>query len=217
MRSFKLRIATIIFIYLNMETDGYKIRDQSKPHYVTFTVVNWVDVFTRQVYKYILIENLNYCIKEKGMIVFGYVIMSNHLHLIVQSSMNDLSGVIRDFKKYTAKAIINKIKVDRESRREWMLELFSKATESHGRNKAYQFWRYGNHPEEIYSQKFLWSKLDYMHLNPVRAGLVEKASHYKYSSASNYVFGEGELDVSLVDSPVIDVHSNSKFWKSIVW
>ncbi|WP_226539482.1 REP-associated tyrosine transposase [Neotamlana laminarinivorans] len=200
-----------------METDGYKIRDQSKPHYVTFTVVNWVDVFTRQVYKYILIENLNYCIKEKGMIVFGYVIMSNHLHLIVQSSMNDLSGVIRDFKKYTAKAIINKIKVDRESRREWMLELFSKATESHGRNKAYQFWRYGNHPEEIYSQKFLWSKLDYMHLNPVRAGLVEKASHYKYSSASNYVFGEGELDVSLVDSPVIDVHSNSKFWKSIVW
>ncbi len=68
-----------------METDGYKIRNQSKPHYITFTVVDWVDIFTRQVYKDIIIENLNYCIKEKSMIVFGYVIMSNHLHLVIQS------------------------------------------------------------------------------------------------------------------------------------
>lgn len=167
-----------------MEKDGYKIRDQSKPHYVTFTVVGWIDVFTRKVYKDMLIENLNYCIKEKGLVVFGYVIMSNHIHLILQSKTNDLSGIIRDFKKHTAKAIIRHIKEERESRREWMLGLFSKVTETHNRNKTYQFWRYGNHPEEIYSEKFLWSKLDYIHLNPVRAGLVEKASHYKYSSAS---------------------------------
>ena len=200
-----------------METDGYKIRDQSKPHYITFTVVDWIDVFTTQVYKDIIIESLNYCIKEKGMVVFGYVIMSNHIHLILQSKENDLSGLIRDFKKHTAKIMLRQIKTGRESRREWMLLLFSKAIETHNRNKTYQFWRYGNHPEEIYSEKFLWSKLDYIHLNPVRSGLVEKASHYLYSSASNYVQGTGILEVSLVENPVIDVHSDTSFWKSIVW
>lgn len=121
---------SLVFIYLKMETDGYKIRDQSKPHYITFTLVDWVDIFTRQVYNDIIIENLDYCIKEKGMIVFGYVIMSNHVHLIIQSKENDLSGLIRDFKKFTAKAIINQINTGKESRREWMLELFSKATET---------------------------------------------------------------------------------------
>ncbi len=200
-----------------METDGYKIRDQTKPHYVTFTVVDWIDVFTRKIYKDIIVENINYCVKEKGMIVFGYVIMSNHLHLIIQSKNNDLSGLIRDFKKFTAKAIINQIKTGRESRREWMLALFSKATETHGRNKTYQFWRYGNHPEEVYSTKFLWSKLDYIHLNPVRSGLVEKASQYKFSSAQNYVEGSGIIDITLVDNPVMNVHNDDAFWKSIVW
>ena len=59
-----------------------------------------------------------------------------------------------------------------------MLERFKKATETHNRNKNYQFWQYGNHAEEIYSHKFMWSKLDYIHLNPVRSGIVEKASYY---------------------------------------
>ena len=86
-----------------------------------------------------------------------------------------------------------------------MLERFKKATETHSRNKNYQFWQYGNHAEEIYSEKFMWSKLDYVHLNPVRAGIVEKASHYLYSSASNYVTNQGLLNIELVDNPIIDV------------
>jgi REP element-mobilizing transposase RayT len=143
--------------------------------------------------------------------------MSNHVHLIIQSKHDNLSDIIRDFKKHTAKVILKQIKEGRESRREWLLERFSKATESHNRNKTYQFWKYGNHPEEIYSTKFLWVKLDYIHLNPIRSGLVEKASHYKYSSATNYVLGDGLLGVTVIDNPVIDVHSNDAFYKSIAW
>ena len=94
--------------------------------------------------------------------------MSNHLHMVVQSGNGELSDLLRDFKKFTASKIIEKIKSDPESRREWMLERFKLATESHSRNKNYQFWQYGNHPEEIYSTKFMWSKLDYIYLNPVR-------------------------------------------------
>lgn len=117
------------------------------------------------------------------MVLYGSVIMSNHIHIIVQSGDGELSDLLRDFKKFTATKIIEKIKSDPESRREWMLERFKLATESHSRNKNYQFWQYGNHPEEIYSSKFMWSKLHYIHLNPVRAGIVMKASHYIYSSA----------------------------------
>jgi REP element-mobilizing transposase RayT len=63
--------------------DGYKIRDQYRPHYVTFTVTDWVDVFSRTIYKNILIENLKFCQKEKDLIIFGFCIMSNHVHAIL--------------------------------------------------------------------------------------------------------------------------------------
>jgi hypothetical protein len=94
-----------------------------------------------------------------------------------------------------------------------MLKRFAKATESHSRNKNFQFWQYGNHPEEIYSEKFMWSKLDYIHLNPVRAGIVSKASDYIYSSASNYVNESGLLPIEKVTNPVIAVSNLNNFTK----
>ncbi|WP_349293605.1 transposase [Flavobacterium flavigenum] len=119
--------------------EGYVIRDQSLPHFITATVVDWIDVFTRQTYRDIVIDCLDYCIKNKGMILYGYVIMSNHIHLIVQSEEGKLSDLIRDFKKFMAKSILDKIQNSPESRREWMLERFKLATQSHNRNKDYQF------------------------------------------------------------------------------
>ncbi len=193
--------------------EGYIIRDQKKAHFITATVVDWVDVFTRKTYKDVIIDCLDYCIKNKGMLLYGYVIMSNHAHLIVKSKNGKLSDLIRDFKKFTAKNILEKIQNEPESRREWMLKRFKKATETHSRNKNYQFWQYGNHAEEIYSHKFMWSKLDYIHLNPVRAGIVEKASHYMYSSASNYVNNKGLIDVEIVDNPVLEVLKKSSITK----
>jgi REP element-mobilizing transposase RayT len=120
--------------------DGYKIRDQALPHFITATVVDWIDVFTRKVYRDCVIESMDYCIKNKGMVLYGYVIMSNHIHMIIQSSEGNLSDLIRDFKKFTAKTILEKIQTEPESRREWMLERFKLATESHSRNKNYQFY-----------------------------------------------------------------------------
>jgi len=114
--------------------------------------------------------------------------------------------LLRDFKKFTATRILDLLQNSPESRREWILERLHKATFSHTRNKNYQVWQAGNHAEEIYSEKFLWSKLDYIHLNPVRSGFVAKASDYVYSSASNYIHGNGVLEeVTLADNPVADV------------
>ncbi|RZJ36615.1 MAG: transposase [Flavobacterium sp.] len=185
--------------------DSYKIRDQSLPHFITATVIEWIDIFTRKTYRDSIIDCFNFCIQNKGMALYGYVIMSNHVHIIMQAKDGNLSDLIRDFKKLTARNILQKIQTEPESRREWMLERFHRATESHSRNKNYQFWKYGNNPKEIYSNKFLWSKLHYIHLNPIRAGLVEKASHYIYSSAGDYVNKEGLVVIEQADNPVVDV------------
>lgn len=175
------------------------------PHFITATVVDWIDIFTRKTYCDSIIDCFNFCIANKGLVLYGYVIMSNHVHIILQSKDGNLSGLIRDFKKFTAKNIFEKIQTEPESRREWMLERFHLATESHSRNKNYQFWQYGNNPKEIYSNKFMWSKLDYIHLNPVRAGIVEKASHYIYSSAGDYVEKKGLVLIEKADTPIVDV------------
>ncbi len=193
--------------------EGYTTKDQEKPHFITCSVVDWIDVFTRKVYRDIVISSLEYCIKEKGMILFGYVIMSNHIHLIVQSKQGKLSDLLRDFKKFTSTNILEAMQTVPESRREWMLDLFKKATESHTRNKNYQFWQYGNHAEEIFTLHFMWDKLNYIHLNPVRAGIVKKAQHSIYSSASNYVNGKGLLEIELADNPIIDVTKKNEFWQ----
>ena len=149
--------------------EGYIIRDQAKVRFVTMTVVDWIDVFSRKIYRDVVVDSLNYCINNKGMILYGFVIMSNHIHMIIQSKDEKLTELIRDFKKFTAKTILDKILIENESRKEWMLERFKKATETHQRNKNYQFWQLNDHPVEVYSEKFLWSKLDYIHLNPIRA------------------------------------------------
>jgi REP element-mobilizing transposase RayT len=193
--------------------EGYVIRDQSKPHFFTLTVVDWVDVFSRKNYRDVIIECLTFCIKNKAMLLYSYVIMSNHIHFIIQSDDGELSDLIRDFKKFTAKTILDNIKVEPESRRDWMLERFKLATESHSRNKNYQFWQLSNHAEEIHSEKFMWSKIDYIHFNPVRAGLVLSPQDYIYSSASNYVNRRGIIEVDIVHNPIVNVLNASSFTK----
>ena len=195
--------------------EGYTIKEQEKAHFITATVVDWIDVFSRKNYRDSIIECFDYCIKNKGMILYGYVIMSNHIHMIIQSNDGKLSDLLRDFKKFTAKTILEKIQSEPESRREWMLERFKLATKTHSRNKNYQFWQYGNHAEEIFTEQFLWSKLDYIHMNPVRAGIVIKMDDYLYSSASNYMSGTGIIQVEIVEIPKVDVLKPSSFDKYI--
>lgn len=74
--------------------NGYQIRDQSKPHFLTFTVVDWVDVFSRKIYRDILIDSFKYCQEHKGLIVHAYVIMSNHVHVIFQADPGSLSDLL---------------------------------------------------------------------------------------------------------------------------
>ena len=172
---------------------------ENKTYFLTMTVVNWVDVFTRKNHCDAIIESLKYCQKEKGLQIFAYCIMSNHIHMLVNTlSPFELKDVIRDFKKFTAKKILLQIQNEPESRREWMLHQFEIAAEKSAKHKNYQFWQVGNHAIEIYSQNFIWEKINYIHNNPVKAGYVLESSHWRYSSASNYQEKESVLEVEKI-------------------
>jgi REP element-mobilizing transposase RayT len=168
---------------------GYQIYDQSAPYFVTFQIVNWVDLFTRSTYRNIFMKSLKYCQEKKGLEVFAWVIMSNHVHLMIRSSTHDLSGTVRDLKKFSSKAFINAIKNSDESRKDWMLKIFSES------NGKHQVWTHENHAEQLYSNGFIQQKLDYIHKNPVKARIVENAFDYLYSSARNYAGMEGLIEV----------------------
>ena len=169
-------------------SEGYKIRNQDAIHFVTFQVINWMDVFTRQSYRDILIDSFKFCKEHKGLNIHAFVIMSNHLHAILSSNVSDLSGTIGAFKTHTSKQIIKSIEDygQGESRKAWMLGQMKYYAKDNKRNSNYQFWTQENHPEELFSNSFKDQKLDYIHMNPVRAGLVEEPWHYLYSSARAY-------------------------------
>jgi REP element-mobilizing transposase RayT len=179
-------------------SEKYKIWDQRKVYFLTLTVVGWIDVFTRKCHKITIIESLQYCQNEKGLTLFGYCLMPSHLHLLARADKrNTLSDILRDFKKYTSKAIIRQIMTEPESRRDWMLEYFKKAGEHQHRINNYKFWQDGNHPEEINSNKFFYEKLDYIHNNPVDELIVERPEDYFFSSARNYAGLNNYLEVVL--------------------
>ena len=95
---------------------GYQIVEQDELHYVTFQIVGWVDVFTRKVYRDIVIESLRFCQEKKGLEIYAFVVMSNHIHAVLRSSIGKLSDTIREFKSYTAKQMLVAIKDEPESR-----------------------------------------------------------------------------------------------------
>lgn len=80
-----------------MKDDGYKIRDQYAVHFITFAVVEWIDVFTRKAYADIVLDSLRHCMQNKGLKVHAWCIMSNHIHLIVSATNGNLSDLLRDF------------------------------------------------------------------------------------------------------------------------
>jgi putative transposase len=165
----------------------YKFKNEEGAYFISFAIVNWIDVFTRDIYFSCIVESLDFCRKNKGMEIYGYCIMPSHMHLIFRSSNNDPSGLIRDFKGFTSKKMINLIRGNtQESRKEWLLWMFERAGKKNSNVTKHQFWQQNNHPIEIWTLKVFEQKLNYVHQNPVQTGFVTDPIDYKYSSARNY-------------------------------
>jgi len=155
-------------------------------YFVTLTTIGWVDVFTRPLYKQYIIENLAYCQKHKGLTIYSYVLMTNHLHIIGDVNKGSMSDWLRDFKSFTSKGLYKLItENEHESRKEWMIELFKDAGKENEANSDFQLWQNGSHPVVLYGQQphIIQQKINYIHENPVRAGIVAEAHMYLYSSA----------------------------------
>ena len=179
----------------------YKINNHQDIYFITFAVVEWVDALSRPYYKDILIDSFKHCQQNKGLIIYAYVIMNNHVHMIESAAEGyNLSDILRDMKKFTSKKIIAAIEDNiQESRKSWMLWLFRSNGERNFNNQVYQFWQQDNHPICLDNTIMLKQRLNYLHNNPVKDGIVEEPQHYVYSSARDYTGVKGLLDIILLD------------------
>ncbi|MEM6298595.1 MAG: transposase [Bacteroidota bacterium] len=178
----------------------YNIRNDKQLYFVSPTVVFWVDVFTREVYSEIILESLRYCQQEKGLEIYAWCIMPSHLHLIIGSSKELIAGILRDFKAHTSRQIKKAIREEpAESRREWMQRIFNWVGDKNSNNKNWQFWQQHNHPIELSTNDLMERCLAYIHQNPVTAGFVDEAIHWRYSSAQDYEGQKGLLEVLFIE------------------
>ena len=165
----------------------YKFRAQDKLYFVTFATVYWIDVFSRKTYRDILLDSIRYCQAYKGLEVYAWCLMTNHVHLIIGTNKEPMENILRDLKKYTSVKILEAIQSNtHESRREWMLWVFARAGKRNANNKHYQFWQQHNRPIELSNYQMAQQKLAYIHHNPVEAGIVLSPHEYLYSSAKSY-------------------------------
>ena len=172
-----------------MPTSCFTIDDQYGCYFITFTTVGSVDVFTRKRLRDLVISSLKYCIDHKGLILYGYVIMSNHIHIIARATKEStgISSILRDFKKFTSTRIIKFVLNNTLERRgEWLEVIFRYHAKYNSNNTTYQVWTQRNYSKATIFPKFTMQKLNYIHNNPVKAGIVDSSVDYPYSSARNY-------------------------------
>lgn len=141
-------------------------------YFITPTIWNWYYIFDRHNRWQILADSIKHCQENKGLEVYAYVFMLNHLHMIIKSP--DVSGFLRDFKKFTSKCLRENI-IQTEPK---VMDLFLDDEE------IYRFWKEDNQPKLIETQEFAMQKMNYIHNNPVVKGYVEYPEHWKWSSAN---------------------------------
>ena len=158
------------------------------PQFYTATIQNWKHLLKDDSFKEIIIDSLQYLTNKKIVSLDAFVIMSNHIHLIWQAQFGFTPSAIQSsFMKYTAGRFKKKLKLE-----------FPELLESYKVNKydrEYQFWKRDPLGIEIFTTDVFWQKLNYIHENPVRAGIVNFPYEYRYSSARFYEYYEDEFGI----------------------
>jgi REP element-mobilizing transposase RayT len=162
----------------------YRILHPDHAHFVTATVVAWLPVFTTAARCDILIESLAHCRKTKGLRIYGWVILDSHFHGVLGAP--DLSQVLADLKRHTARRLIEQLQGENCS---WLLRQLRASRLAHKRESVHQVWQEGSHPQALMSDRIMEQKLEYLHNNPVKRGLVASPEHWRYSSAHEWMVG----------------------------
>ncbi len=175
-----------------MARSRYKIFDNEFPYFVTGTIIQWLPLFSNPEVAQIVLDSLVFMQESDRLILYAYVVMENHFHMVVSST--ELSKQLGDFKSFTARKIIdNYIQKDAMP----VLKALSNGKRFHKKDRKYQFWQEGNHPQQIQTREMMIQKIEYIHNNPVRRGYVNDPVHWRYSSAGNYETGSGLISVCM--------------------
>jgi REP-associated tyrosine transposase len=202
---------SIVNINLFCMTQKYPIVEPRNYYSLTLNTIDRVDIFIRPFFKQIIVESLNYFIEKKGLVVYGWCLMTNHLHLIVRAKdEGDVPRLIRDFKTFTAKIILEDLNTESDMRREWIMKKIREAALF----DKLDVWENADHPVQISGENDeIYEYLKEIHNNPVRNKIVESPHDYLHSSARNYAGLKGlvniqnpmqknEADVSIYRIPV---------------
>jgi len=175
-----------------MGRSRYTITEPDKPHFLTCTVLDWLPVFTRPDTVQILLDCWSFQREHRGLKLYGYVILENHIHFIAQAE--NLDKCISQFKSYTARQLIDYLKKNHVKH---ILARLNFAKKVHKKDREFQFWQEGSHAELILDEDMMRQKLDYIHANPVKRGYVAQMEHWRYSSAVNYLLDndDGLMDI----------------------
>jgi putative transposase len=161
----------------------YRVHEKQHAHFITATIVEWLPVFSSAACCDIVVRSFEFCRERKGLKIYGWVILDSHLHAILAAP--ELSAVLRDLKSFTAQQILAEVGCEG---RDWLLNQLAYYRAAH-KPTAHQVWQEGSHPQAIMSDAMMEQKLEYLHNNPVKRGLVASPEHWRYSSANEWLPG----------------------------
>lgn len=182
-----------------MNRENYDFPARQGCYFLTFNTVDWVDIFIRPVYKQIIVHSLNHFIEHKGLTVYAWCLMTNHLHLLVQAKENCvIADIEKEYKSFTTKKILEAIDTEPEARKEWIMDRFENFGNVLGLMKKFHVWQTCSSPVFVDLKKGenILEYIDHIHTNPVRDRVVDSAPDYLYSSARNYAGMEGLVQVT---------------------
>jgi putative transposase len=166
----------------------YRINEPNVAHFITSTVVGWLPIFTKAARCDIVVAALQYCRVHKALKIYAWVILDNHLHAILAAP--DLSRVIADFKRHTARRLVEQLEPEHC---DWLLHQLRYRRAAYKVESEHQLWQEGSHPQAIVSDEIMLEKLTYVHNNPVMRALVALPEHWRYSSAHEWAGGASPL------------------------
>ncbi|MBM9613088.1 transposase [Desulfobulbus rhabdoformis] len=176
-----------------MARSRYTISEARAPHFLTCTVVNWLPLFSNPALVEILLDSWRFLHDQGRLTLYAYVIMENHLHLV--GAAENLGKEIGDFKSFTARKMIDRL---RERKADWILQQLALYKAGFKTDRQYQLWQEGAHPQQIQDETMMRQKVEYIHNNPVKRGYVDDPLHWRYSSARNYAGLPGLVEVCRV-------------------
>jgi putative transposase len=168
------------------------IKDDTNPYFITATAINWLPLFSDPDIVAIILDSLRFLIENERFSLHAYVVMENHLHLIVSGI--DIAREVKNFKSFTAHKCVQ---FWQERNYFFILDQLADLKLNHKKDRTFQFWQEGSHPQRIIDESMMQQKIDYIHHNPVKRGYVDSPEHWRYSSARDYSGREGLLPVLL--------------------